>query len=101
MTLTQVAIPVVWAVFVAASIRAFWRHSDDPIKARVYSSTKFTCLFVTVGAALLLPSVLSFPGVPYGINAILWGVVCFPVTLCCMYVASLVFFRIVDAFFVK
>jgi len=96
-TLTLVVIPLVWAGFIVVSLRAFWRKSDDPAKARYYSATKFTCVFVTAGSALLLPSVIAFPGWSYALSAIYWAVICFPIALCGFYFASRIFFRVADA----
>jgi hypothetical protein len=100
-TLAQLAIAIVWAAFILVSVRAFWRRSDDPAKARRYALAKFNCVFSTIGSSLLLPSVIPFPGVHYAVNALFWAIICFPVALCVMYFASAAFLALVDSYLGK
>ena len=100
MTPAQVAIPAVWAALIVGSVRAFWRRSEDPTKARYYSSAKFVSVFATLSSALLLPSVLSFDA-PYWLNVIFWAVIGFPIILCGAYFSTRLFFLIVDTYMNK
>jgi hypothetical protein len=68
----------VWSVFIVFSVRAYWRTSNDERKARYYSGAKFWGLFETIGAALVLPSVVPFWRLPYEVQALFWAFLFFP-----------------------
>jgi hypothetical protein len=60
-----VGMQVLWAALMVWSLRKYWRTPDDPREARIYRDGKFSCVFVTVGMAVVGPKVWAFPGVPY------------------------------------
>ena len=77
-------------------LRKYWRTSDDPREARIYRDGKFWFVFVTGGMALVEPKVVALPGIPYGLQAALFGLVSFPVSLCVGYYTFRVFYSLVD-----
>ncbi len=53
-------------------------------------------MFVTVGMALVEPKVVALPGIPYGLQAALFGLVSSPFSLCVGYYTFRVFYSLVD-----
>lgn len=92
----KIIIPVLWSGLVVWSIWAFWRPSDDVREGTYRAEARFWCLFVTVGSALVLPFAVPLLGVPYGLAAVFWAIIAFPITLCAGYWASRVFHSIID-----
>ena len=76
-------------------MRKYWRTSDDPREARIYRDGKFWCVLVTVGMAVVEPKVVALPGISYGVQAALFGLITFPVSLCVGYYTFRVFYAIV------
>jgi hypothetical protein len=79
MTFQQLAIPIVWSAFTLWTIHKLWRPQTNATAANFDATAKAYCLGMTALAAFVLPLIMTFPGVPYWIAAIVLAIVAFPV----------------------
>jgi hypothetical protein len=81
LSLIQIAIPVVWAAFILWTVHKLWRTPKDPKLNKSHRAAKIYGLCMSISACTILPSIVTFPGVPYWQESLVFGVIAFPVSL--------------------
>jgi hypothetical protein len=89
-------IAVGWAGFIVLTVRRLWLSPSDPTEARHYKEVKLFGVFVTTVCALLVPTVIVFPAMPYWQEAVLLAVLGFPLYLRAGFLGFRLFHSIVD-----
>jgi hypothetical protein len=91
-----VSVLVAWLIGLALALRAFWRTSEDPRKAKIYAGAKFWGIFVSVFGGLSTAATMPLSKLPYLASALIWTVVAFPICLAGGYVVIRVIVSIVS-----
>jgi hypothetical protein len=91
LSLTKSVITVLWAGFILWTIRKLWQSPKDPELVKYDLAAKFYGLAMTLGSAIIFPVEVVLPGVPFWLEALVCGVIAFPVSLWVGYAISRVF----------
>jgi hypothetical protein len=79
---------LVWSAFTLWTVRKLWRKPKDPKLTKYDVAAKFFCVPMAISTAAILPAILIFPGIPYWVESLVFGLIAFPESLWCGYAMS-------------
>jgi hypothetical protein len=91
LTTAGVLIAVLWSALIVWSVRKFWaNHPRGAPSGKIWGTLINACI------ALIVPSFVSFPGIPYWLEVIYFAFIGFPITTAGGYYIELVIRSIIQ-----
>jgi hypothetical protein len=95
LTLELAAFLLIWSGYILWTVRKLWRSPDDPAEARFYRWVRTLSICMTIGFAVLCPTVVVLPAFSYWEAVVYWAIIGFPTASWGMYFGTRWFHAIV------